>query len=191
MFLKNYWKRCTLAAIVVLILGGSGCEYFDSFGNRSKSTDFIKLSVSYNPNGFAPTPEQLETYLLLRADLHAAVLEGDFEAVAVCKKHMAAIVEIARGKVPSVGVYSASEGNRITEADRQEFLRKEIESGRYQRKLDQAYRDYGLSHLIGVDLSDAYPVIQPTIPAPPRRLKLPPPNEPNEPTEPTAPTDDR
>ena len=183
LFLKNYWKRCTLAAFIVLILGGIA---WDNFGHHFKSMDFIKLSVGYTPNGFAPTPEQLETYLILRADLHESVRHGDFEAAAYFKKRMDAIVKIARGKVPSVGVTSLSEGNRITEADRQEFLRKEIESGRYQKKLDQAYRDYGLEHLIGVDLSDAKPVVRPLNPPPPRRLKLPP-----EPTEPIAPVDDR
>lgn len=184
MFLKNHWKRCTIAAFIVLLLGGIA---WDNFGHHFKSTDFIELSVGYTPNGFAPTPEQLETYLMLRADLHASVLDGDFEAAAYFKKRMNAIVEIARGKVPSVGVSYGSEGGRITQADRQEFLRKEIKSGRYQKKLEQAYRDYGLEHLIGVDLSDAYPVIQPTIPAPPRRRQLPP----SEPTEPTAPADNR
>lgn len=187
LFLKNYWKRCTIAAFIVLLLGGIA---WDNFGHHFKSMDFIELSVGYTPNGFAPTPEQLETYLILRADLHESVRHGDFEAAAYFKKRMDAIVKIARGKVPSVGVRSGSEGGRITEADRQEFLRKEIESGRYQKKLDQAYRDYGLEHLIGVDLSDAKPVVRPVVrplnPPPPRRLKLPP-----EPTEPTAPVDDR
>ena len=183
LFLKNYWKRCIFAVLIVLLLGGIA---WDNFGHHFKSTDVLELVVGYHHNGFAPTPEQLETYLILRADLHASVLDGDLEAAAYFKKRMDAIVNIARGKVPSLSLYAASEGGRITRAEKDAFLRKEIESGRYQKKLDQAYRDYGLEHLIGVDVSDAYPVIQPTIPAPPRRLKLPP-----EPTEPTAPVDDR
>lgn len=184
MFLKKHWKRCTIAAFIILLLGGIA---WDNFRHHFKSTDFIELSVGYTPNGFAPTPEQLETYLMLRADLHESIRHGDFEAAAYFKKRMDAIVEIARGKVPSVGVSYGSEGGRITEADRQEFLRKEIESGRYQKKLEQAYREYGLEHLIGVDLSDAKPVVRPLNPPPPRRRKLPP----LEPTESTAPADNR
>lgn len=183
LFLKNHWKRCTLAAIIVLLLGGIGYDYF---GHHFKSTDVLELAVGYNPNGFAPTPEQLETYLMLRADLHESVRHGDFEAAAYFRKRMDAIIKIARGKVPSIGVYSGSEGGRITEADRQEFLRKEIESGRYQKKLEQVYKDYGLEHLIGVNVNDAYPMIQPTIPEPPRRL-----SPPIESTELPAPADDR
>lgn len=170
LFLKNHWKRCTLAAIIVLLLSGIGYDYF---GHHFKSTDVMELAVGYYHNGFAPTPEQLETYLMLRAELHESVRHGYLEDAAYFRKRMDAIIKIARGKVPSLNVHHSLEGCRITEADRLKFLRKEIESGRYQKKLDQAYRDYGLEHLIGVNVDDAYPMIQPTIPETPRPPKFP------------------
>ena len=126
------------------------------------SNERMELNLAYSA-GFAPNPEQLQEYLDLRAQLQAAQKEGSPAETARLQAEIDALIFRAQGKVPRVSVFTSRQEPisdfgkhdpaywRETDA----FYQKEKARGRVKKMLDQAYKDLGQEHLIGVNLADA------------------------------------
>ena len=126
------------------------------------SNERMELSLGYSA-GFAPNPEQLQEYFNLRAQLQAARKEGSPAETARLQAEIDALIFRAQGKVPDIGVFTSRQEpisdfgkhNPAYWRETAAFYQKEKARGRVKKMLDQAYRDLGQEHLIGVNLTDA------------------------------------
>lgn len=143
-------QLCLLALLIGIFL--TGC-----------SNERMELSLGYSA-GFAPNPEQLQEYFDVRAQLQAARKEGHLAETTRLQAEMDALILRAQGKVPDVGVFTSRQlpiSKDLREHDpaywreTDAFYQREKARGRVQKMLDQAYRDLGQEHLIGVNLTDA------------------------------------
>lgn len=142
------------------------------------SNERMEISITQG-TGFAPNPEQLQEYLDLRAQLQAAQKEGNPAETARLQTEIDALILRAEGKVPGDGIsiVGSAPGSRVPGTgvfsarqlpisdlgkhdpaywrETAAFYEKERKSGRLQKKLNRAFRDMGLKHLIGVNLTYA------------------------------------
>lgn len=146
---KRLTQLCLLAILAGLFL--TGCS-----GERTE------LNLGYSA-GFAPNPEQLQEYLELRTQLQAAQKEGNPAETAQLQAEIDTLLFRAQGKVPGVSVFTIRH-RPVGELGKQDpaewheteaFYQKEKARGNVKKILDQAYRDLGQEHLIGVNLTDA------------------------------------
>lgn len=108
------------------------------------------VSISY-VTGFAPTPEQLELYLQLEQELYRAYARNDNAEVNRIHAEIEDLKAQAQGKVPMAG------GIFVGEID-PEVLRRAN-----QKRLDEAYRELGLGHMVEAGVS-GLPTLDPIAP---------------------------
>ena len=145
---------------------------FNAEPDDAKLKESLEATASFERETFGKTVYDFNSRKGLIAKMQQ--IEGEMNAI---ETDIDNLIATAQGEVPIVSGYLfIYEGKKKTEAEKKKLLQSGLKNQTYRDVINKAYRDAGLSHLIGtqgITTVDTVPTVQPVETKPPVNLTLP------------------